>query len=57
MTSIFIFYALKFLWWIIGLPSIEKNPSYLVLPYHDFHPLVVSDDLNGREADCVHLQA
>jgi hypothetical protein len=24
MSSIFIFYALKFLWWIIGLPSIEK---------------------------------
>jgi hypothetical protein len=41
---------LKFLWWITGLPS------YLVLPYHDFHPLVVSDDLNGRRADCVPLQ-
>jgi hypothetical protein len=35
----------------------KKNPSYLVLPYHDFHSLVVSDDLNGRGADCVHLQA
>jgi hypothetical protein len=35
----------------------RKNPLYLVLPYHDFHPLVVSDDLNGRRADCVHLQA
>jgi hypothetical protein len=35
----------------------QKNPSYLVLPYHGFHPLVVSDDLNGRGADCVHLQA
>jgi hypothetical protein len=35
----------------------RKNPSYLVLPYHDFHPLVVSDDLNGRGADYVHLQA
>jgi hypothetical protein len=35
----------------------QKNPSYLVLPCHDSHPLVVSDDLNGREVDCVHLQA
>jgi hypothetical protein len=35
----------------------QKNPSYLILLCHDFHPLVVSDDLNGREADCVHLQA
>jgi hypothetical protein len=25
MTSIFVLYALKFLWWIIGLPSIEKS--------------------------------
>jgi hypothetical protein len=56
MASIFVFYVLKFLWWIIGLPSIKK-PSYVVLPYHDFHPLVVSDDLNERGADCVHLQA
>jgi hypothetical protein len=57
MSSIFVFYALKFLWWITGLPSIEKNPSYLVLTCHDFHLLVVSDDLNGCGADCVHLQA
>jgi hypothetical protein len=35
----------------------QKNPSYLVLTCHDFYPLVVSDDLNGRGADCVHLQA
>jgi hypothetical protein len=35
----------------------RKNPSYLVLSCHDFHPLVVSDDLNRRGADCVHLQA
>jgi hypothetical protein len=35
----------------------RKNPSYLVLTCHDFHPLVVNDDLNGRGADCVHLQA
>jgi hypothetical protein len=35
----------------------RKNLSYLVLPCHDFHPLVVSDDLNGTRADCVHLEA
>jgi hypothetical protein len=34
----------------------QKNPSYLVLICHDFYPLVVSDDLNVRRADCVHLQ-
>jgi hypothetical protein len=34
----------------------RKNPSYLVLTCHYFHPLVVNDDLNGRGADCVHLQ-
>jgi hypothetical protein len=35
----------------------RKNYSYLILPCHNFHHLVVSDDLNGRGADCVHLQA
>jgi hypothetical protein len=25
MASIFVFYAMKFLWWIIGLLSIEKS--------------------------------
>jgi hypothetical protein len=35
----------------------RKNLLYFVLPCHDFHPLVVSDDLNGCGADCVHLQA
>jgi hypothetical protein len=35
----------------------KKNSSYLVLPCHDFHHLVVSVDLNGRKADCVHLKA
>jgi hypothetical protein len=35
----------------------QKNPSYLILTCHDFRPLVVSDDLNRRGADCVHLQA
>jgi hypothetical protein len=35
----------------------QKNSSYLVLTCHDFHPLVVSDDLNGCGADCLHLQA
>jgi hypothetical protein len=35
----------------------KKNHSYLVLSCHDFHPLVVSDDLNWRRADCVYLQA
>jgi hypothetical protein len=35
----------------------RENPSYLVLTCHDFHPLVVSDDMNGHGADCMHLQA
>jgi hypothetical protein len=33
----------------------QKNPSHLVFLCHYFYPLVVSDDLNGRGADCVHL--
>jgi hypothetical protein len=33
----------------------RKNHSYIVLTFYDFRPLVMSDDLNGREADCVHL--
>jgi hypothetical protein len=57
MVLIFVFYVLKFLWWITKLPSIEKNHSYLVLLCHDSHPVVVSDDLNKRGADSVHLQA
>jgi hypothetical protein len=35
----------------------RKNPSYHVLTFHDFYPLVVSDDLNGCGADCVHLSS
>jgi hypothetical protein len=35
----------------------RKNLSYLVLTCHDFHSLVVSDDLNGCGADCVHLSS
>jgi hypothetical protein len=55
MVSIFIFYALAL---VDNRTSFnQKNPSYLVLTYHDSHPLVVSDDLNGCGADCVHLQA
>jgi hypothetical protein len=57
MILFFVFYTLKFLWWITGLSSIEKNHSYLILSCHGFHPLVVIDDLNGCGVDCVHLQA
>jgi hypothetical protein len=32
MVSIFVFYALKFLWWIIRLPSIEKILHILYWP-------------------------
>jgi hypothetical protein len=35
----------------------QKNPSYLVLTCHDFHPLVASDARNRHGADSVHLQA
>jgi hypothetical protein len=35
----------------------QKNSSYLVLTCYDFHSLMVNDDLKGRGADCVHLQA
>jgi hypothetical protein len=35
MSSIFVFYALKFLWWIIALPSIKKKSfiSYIALSW------------------------
>jgi hypothetical protein len=33
----------------------QKNLSYLIVSCHNFHSLMVSGDLNGREADCVQL--
>jgi hypothetical protein len=32
MTLIFVLHALKFLWWIAGLPSIEKLLHILYCP-------------------------
>jgi hypothetical protein len=32
-----------------------KNPSHLALIGRDFYPLVLSDNLNGRGADWMHL--
>jgi hypothetical protein len=56
MTSSFVFYTLNFL--VDNRTSFNrKNPSYLILLCHGFHPLLVSDDLNGCGADCMHLQA
>jgi hypothetical protein len=55
MTSIFVLYTLVSRWWVTGVSSIQKNPSHLVLIGHDFHPLVLSDNLNGRGADWMHL--
>jgi hypothetical protein len=53
MASIFILYTLVSHRWIAELSS--KNPSHLVLIGHDLHPLVLSDNLNGREADWMLL--
>jgi hypothetical protein len=46
-------------WYLVGrsmcfLQS-NKNPPHLVLIGRDFHPLVMSDNLNGRGADWIHL--
>jgi hypothetical protein len=32
-----------------------KNSSHLIPIGHDLHPLVLSDNLNGRGADWMHL--
>jgi hypothetical protein len=34
-----------------------QNPSHLVLIGHDFHPLVLSDNLNRHGADWMHLES
>jgi hypothetical protein len=49
MTSIFVLYILVSRWWVAELSL--KNRLYLVLIDRDFHPLVLSDNLNGRRAD------
>jgi hypothetical protein len=53
MTSIFVFYTLVSHRWVTELSS--KNHSHLVLIGRNFHPLVLSDNLNGREADWMYL--
>jgi hypothetical protein len=53
MSSIFVLYMLVSHRWVAELSS--KNPSYLILIGRDLYPLVSSDNLNGREADCMHL--
>jgi hypothetical protein len=53
MSSIYVLYTLVSRWWVTKLSS--KNPSYLVLIGRDFHHLVLSDNLNEREADWMHL--
>jgi hypothetical protein len=53
MTSIFVLYTLISHRWVTELSS--KNPSHTTLIGHDFHPLVLSDNLNGRGANWMHL--
>ena len=53
MALIFILYMLVSRQWVAELFS--KNPSHLVLIGHDFYPLVLSDNLNGRRVDWMHL--
>jgi hypothetical protein len=53
MTLIFVLYTLVSRQWITELSS--KNLSHLVLIGRDFHSLVLSDNLNGCEADWMHL--
>jgi hypothetical protein len=49
----FVLYTLVSCQWVTELSS--KNHSHLVLIGCDFHPLVLSDNLNGREADWMHI--
>jgi hypothetical protein len=53
MASIFILYTLISHRWVTELSS--KKPSHLVLIGRNFHPLVLSNNLNGREVDWMHL--
>jgi hypothetical protein len=54
MTSIFILYTLVSCRWVAEF-FFSKNHSHLVLIGHELHPLVLSDNLNGRKADWMHL--
>jgi hypothetical protein len=53
MTSNFVLYTLVSRRSVTELSL--KNHSHLVLISHNFHPLVLSDNLNGRGADWMHL--
>jgi hypothetical protein len=53
MASIFILYTLVSHRWVAEFFS--KNSSHLILIGHDIHPLVLSDNMNGRGADWMHL--
>jgi hypothetical protein len=53
MASICVFYMLISRRWITELSS--KNLSHLVLIGRDFHPLVLSDNLNGRGVNWMYL--
>jgi hypothetical protein len=53
MTLIFVLYMLVSHRWVTEFSS--KNHSHLVLIGRDLHPLVLSDNLNGRGADWMHL--
>jgi hypothetical protein len=52
MALIFVLYMLTSRQWVTEL---KKNPSHHVLNGRDFHPLVLSHNLNGRRADWMHL--
>jgi hypothetical protein len=53
MTLIFVLYTLVSRRWLTELSL--KNSSHLVLIGRDLHPLVLSDNLNGREVNWMHL--
>jgi hypothetical protein len=53
MTSIFVLYTLVSRRWVTELSS--KNPSHTALIDHDFHPLVLGDNLNGCGVNWMHL--
>jgi hypothetical protein len=53
MASIFVLYMLVSRQWVAELFS--KKSSHLILIGHDLHPLVLSDNMNWREADWMHL--
>jgi hypothetical protein len=55
IASIFVLYRLVYISSVGNWAFFKKNHSHLVLIDRDFHPLVLSDNLNGHRTDWMNL--